>query len=228
MALLGSTFLTGCNSIPDFIAAGSLMLFQQTSAPTSWTKQTTHNNKALRVVNGTAAPGGSTAFTTVFTSRAVQGSVAQEAAGGSVGNTVAGGSVAQEAAGGSVGNTVAGGSVGNHTLQQSQIPSHNHQISVYPSGPGVNPGGPSIESHNDGGPAFTQVNTGDRGGNGAHDHPFSGSPHNHPFTGTQHSHPFSGSPHNHPFTGAQHSHGFTGTAQNFAVAYVDIIICAKN
>jgi len=59
MAILGNTTLTGCNSIPDFIAAGSLMMFQQTASPTSWTKQTTHNNKALRVVSGTAGTGGS-------------------------------------------------------------------------------------------------------------------------------------------------------------------------
>lgn len=47
--------------------AGTLMLFQQTSAPTGWTKQTTHDNKALRVVSGTAGSGGTSAFTTVFT-----------------------------------------------------------------------------------------------------------------------------------------------------------------
>ena len=75
MAVLGSTSLTGCNSIPDFIAGGSLMLFQQTSAPSGWTKGTSHNNKALRVVTGTASSGGSTAFTSVFTSRSVPGSV---------------------------------------------------------------------------------------------------------------------------------------------------------
>ena len=34
--------------------AGTLMLFQQTAAPTGWTKQTTHDNKALRVVSGVA------------------------------------------------------------------------------------------------------------------------------------------------------------------------------
>jgi len=44
------------------------MLFQQTAAPTGWTKQTTHNNKALRVVSGTASSGGSVAFTTAFAS----------------------------------------------------------------------------------------------------------------------------------------------------------------
>lgn len=48
--------------------AGTLMLFQQTAAPTGWTKQTTHDNKALRVVSGTASSGGTVAFTTAFTS----------------------------------------------------------------------------------------------------------------------------------------------------------------
>lgn len=46
--------------------AGTLMLFQQTAAPTGWTKETTHNDKALRVVSGTATSGGTSAFTTVF------------------------------------------------------------------------------------------------------------------------------------------------------------------
>jgi hypothetical protein len=49
-----------------FMDSGTLMLFQQTSAPTGWTKQTTHNDKALRVVSGTASSGGSSAFSTVF------------------------------------------------------------------------------------------------------------------------------------------------------------------
>lgn len=49
--------------------SGTLMLFQQTTAPTGWTKQTTHDNKALRVVTGTAGSGGTTAFTSVFTNQ---------------------------------------------------------------------------------------------------------------------------------------------------------------
>jgi hypothetical protein len=57
------------------IPSGTLMLFQQTSAPTGWTKQTTHDNKALRVVSGTAGTGGSVAFTTAFGTPAVSGSV---------------------------------------------------------------------------------------------------------------------------------------------------------
>jgi hypothetical protein len=51
--------------------AGTKVLFQQTTAPIGWTKDTTHNNKALRVVSGTASSGGTTAFTSVFTSRTI-------------------------------------------------------------------------------------------------------------------------------------------------------------
>jgi hypothetical protein len=53
--------------------AGTLMLFQQTAAPTGWTKQTTHNDKALRVVSGSASSGGVQAFSTVFGRTATDG-----------------------------------------------------------------------------------------------------------------------------------------------------------
>jgi len=46
--------------------SGTSMLFAQTTAPTGWTKSTTHDDKALRVVSGTAGSGGSVAFTTAF------------------------------------------------------------------------------------------------------------------------------------------------------------------
>ena len=55
------------------IPAGTAMLFAQTAAPTGWTKSTTHDNKALRVVSGAASSGGSVAFTSAFTSQAVTG-----------------------------------------------------------------------------------------------------------------------------------------------------------
>jgi hypothetical protein len=48
------------------IPAGSAMLFAQTSAPSGWTKSTTHNDKALRVVSGSASSGGSVNFSTLF------------------------------------------------------------------------------------------------------------------------------------------------------------------
>jgi hypothetical protein len=55
--------------------SGTKMLFQQTTAPTGWTKDTTHDDKALRVVSGTASSGGTVAFTTAFASKAVTGTV---------------------------------------------------------------------------------------------------------------------------------------------------------
>lgn len=56
-------------------ASGTLMLFQQTAAPTGWTKETTHNNKALRVVSGTVSSGGSVDFDVAFASQSVAGTV---------------------------------------------------------------------------------------------------------------------------------------------------------
>lgn len=57
------------------LPAGTALLFVQTNAPTGWTKSTTHNNKALRVVSGAASSGGTVAFSTAFASQAVSGTV---------------------------------------------------------------------------------------------------------------------------------------------------------
>lgn len=73
LTVTGTT--TGINEFPS----GTVMLFAQTSAPTGWTKSTTHNNKALRVVSGAAASGGSVDFTTAFSSQAVSGTVGNTA-----------------------------------------------------------------------------------------------------------------------------------------------------
>jgi hypothetical protein len=54
---------------------GTAIVFAQTAAPTGWTKSTVHDNKALRVVSGTASSGGSVAFTSAFTSQGVSGTV---------------------------------------------------------------------------------------------------------------------------------------------------------
>jgi hypothetical protein len=82
--------------------SGTLMLFQQTTAPTGWTKQTTHDNKALRVVTGTASSGGSNTFSGVF-------NTAVAVSGTSNNSTV----------------TISGSTAG-HTLTLSEIPSHRH------------------------------------------------------------------------------------------------------
>lgn len=64
--------------IPSF-PAGTVMLFAQTAAPTGWTKLSTHNNKSLRVVSGTAGSGGSVSFTTAFSARNVDATVLTQA-----------------------------------------------------------------------------------------------------------------------------------------------------
>ena len=89
----------------DAFASGTKMLFVQTAAPTGWTKSTTHDNKALRIVSGTAGSGGTTAFTSVFGSRTPAGSV--DASGLSAGAT---------------------------TLSTAQMPSHTHTTTFNPSG----------------------------------------------------------------------------------------------
>jgi hypothetical protein len=69
-----ATFATTAGSISS-IPSGTRMLFAQTSAPTGWTKQTSNDNSALRVVSGTAGSGGSLDFTAAFTTRSVTGTV---------------------------------------------------------------------------------------------------------------------------------------------------------
>lgn len=89
-------------TVPDAVPSGTVMLFVQSSAPTGWTKSTTHNNKALRVVSGTVSSGGNAAFTTAFASYTPSGNV----------------SVA--------GSVSMSGNIGSTTLSTNQIPSHKH------------------------------------------------------------------------------------------------------
>lgn len=88
---------------PSPFDAGTVMLFQQTAAPTGWTKLTTQDDKALRVVSGTAGTGGSVAFTTAFASQTPSGSVSVNISGVSAAAT---------------------------TLSTTQIPSHTHSITL--------------------------------------------------------------------------------------------------
>ena len=93
----GITFPSGLvQSDSAGFSSGTVMLFVQTSAPTGWTKSTTHDNKSLRVVSGTAGSGGSVDFTTAFASQTPTGTVSVS------------------------------GTVGSTTLTTSQIPSHTH------------------------------------------------------------------------------------------------------
>ena len=80
--------------------AGTVTVFNQTSAPTGWTKDTSnYDNFALRIVTGSASTGGSVDFTTAFASQTPTGSVSITSVSGSAGDT---------------------------TLSTPQIPSHSH------------------------------------------------------------------------------------------------------
>jgi hypothetical protein len=154
--------------IQALIPTGTKMLFQQTAAPTGWTKDTTHDNKALRVVSGTAGSGGSVAFSTAFASQAVSGSIA---------------------------NTTATGTVGNTTLTTAQLPTHRHQVrgDFRADSVGIRFGSNGSTNSSNVNPASAIENTNtytgllfgwDTGSGNAHNHSFTGTAHNHSFTGT--------------------------------------------
>lgn len=98
-AFVAAAIATAVAAIVTF-PAGTKMLFIQTAAPTGWTKDTTHNDKALRVVSGAASSGGSVAFATAFASKTPTGTVGVS------------------------------GTVGGHALTLSEIPSHAHTFTI--------------------------------------------------------------------------------------------------
>lgn len=146
-----------------FIPSGTKMLFQQSTAPTGWTKDTTHNNKALRVVSGAAGSGGSVVFTDAFTNIS-----------------------------GTSGATVAGGTVGGTALTIAQMPLHGHPFQAsytsQTSASSQTTGGfmtntsASTQAAYTGGASSAQgQQIGGQGGGQAHDHTFTGASHTHTF-----------------------------------------------
>lgn len=58
----------------DSFAPGTQLLFIQAAAPSGWTKSTSYDNYALRIVSGTGGgTGGSVAFSTAFANRSLSG-----------------------------------------------------------------------------------------------------------------------------------------------------------
>jgi hypothetical protein len=88
---------------PEF-ASGTRMTFNQTNAPTGWTKSTSVDNAAFRLVSGSVSTGGTVDFTTAFASQTPSGSVSISSISGSAGAT---------------------------TLTTPQIPAHSHVINQY-------------------------------------------------------------------------------------------------
>ena len=70
----GSTGAQGATGTTGTVfTSGTRMLFQQSTAPTGWTKDSTRNNRALRIVNGTVGDGGGNGFAEVLTSTVTTG-----------------------------------------------------------------------------------------------------------------------------------------------------------
>ena len=150
-----TAFVTTAVGNAEPFPQGTSMLFQQTSAPTGWTKSTTHNDKALRLTSGTVGTGGSVAFTTAMGTPA--GSVS-----GVPGNNFAVGA----------GNLAVSmsGSISNTTLSTSQIPSHSHSFS-FQQGSNSSSANPNANAGFQNPNALTgNVSTGNAGGGGAHNH----------------------------------------------------------
>jgi hypothetical protein len=202
-----TTIATTAFVIGQQFPSGTRMLFQQTSAPTGWTKDVSQNDKALRIVSGSVTTGGTTAFSTVFASRTPAGTV---------GNTIATGSINSATSTGTVGGTA---------LTEAQLPSHRHFIAANDTVVST----PALSASNyvayrrsdtNNSPNYTLTGTIDADATlGLSGATGSGSTHTHSLTMNSHSH---------TLTMDTHNHTFTGTALDFAVQYVDVIIAAKD
>lgn len=146
MSINSSQVVTFANPPAGVFPSGTALVFSQTAAPTGWTKSTTHNNKALRIVSGTAGSGGSTGFTSAFGTPSVSGTISVS------------------------------GTVGATTLTTAQIPSHTHQAASYQTTVGWSGNSPGqVFSNNLNFNGIGAVNTGSAGSGGSHDHSFTGS-----------------------------------------------------
>jgi microcystin-dependent protein len=132
--------------------SGTRMLFQQTAAPTGWTKDTAHNNKALRIVSGTAGSGGSVSFTAAFAASRTSDA-----------HTL---SLTQIPAHTHSGSGLTAASSGDHA--------HTYTVDVFPAGSGgLDGGGSQTTANTSTAGAHTHSisgSTGNAGGGGSHSH----------------------------------------------------------
>ena len=140
----GTTWVSASNA-PEF-QTGTRMTFNQTSAPTGWTKDTSTNDAAFRLVSGAVGSGGSVDFTTAFASQTPSGSVSISSISGSAGAT---------------------------TLSTPQIPSHNHTWPWILTGPGSQQVTQSLDQNIYSVGSGIEITTSSTGGGSSHTHPFS-------------------------------------------------------
>jgi len=137
--------VTSTNLLPS----GTRLLFHNSSAPTGWTKDTTINDSALRVVSGTPGSGGSAGFASALGSPSVSGSV----------------SLSGEPGAGNLAVSVSGNvNIGSTTISTAQMPSHSHPI---PGGNFISNVGNTVRSEFE---TSGDLDTLSTGSSGSHNH----------------------------------------------------------
>jgi hypothetical protein len=228
---------SGAGTLPTFqalIPSTTRMLFQQTSAPTGWTKETNaaYNDIGLRVVTGAAGSGGTVAFSTVFsTSRATDSqSPATNAVSPGTGDAASPGTNAVSPGTGDAAspgtNAVSPGSTDGHVLTIAQMPAHNHPGTYF---------GSAVSVINAALAGDTTAGTGSvpsQGGGGAHSHTI-GTTHSHTVNSHTHAH---SATHSHTVNSHTHAHSATHSHtvnshahnSNLNVSFRDIIVATKD
>jgi hypothetical protein len=207
MAILQGSSLTNCLYIPDFIPSGTVMVFESTSAPTSWTKSSTHNDKSLRIVNGpVTTTSASSSFSTVLSASRTLTTPATD--GRQTGYQFAPGpaniSTQSSTPPITLGNALA--TPGPHTHGYQYNPDVNRTNAPTPTA------SRAVRA--------SAAGTAAAGGGGVQ--------HTHSLTAVAHSHTVSGQDHLHTITESPHAHGVTFDAQPFAVYYRDVILATKD
>ena len=115
----GINFPDNTTTTTNLLPSGTRLVFHNSSAPTGWTRDTSINDTALRVVSGSTGSGGSTGFTSALGSPSVSGSV----------------SLSGEPGSGNLSTSISGNvNIGSTTLSTSQMPSHSHSFPVRDGG----------------------------------------------------------------------------------------------
>ena len=221
------------------IPTGSVMLFYQSAAPTGWTKITTQNNKALRVVSGSGGgTGGSNNFTSAFdSSRPVP--LLQHNHTANSANQSSNHSHSANASSSSGGNGAHG-----HSFSDN----HSHNVSGNSNNNGNHTHGTPSGLGDGDGSAFSNVGDGQGGGSGVnstsnsaggHSHNVSGNTNNATVSGntgnqSNHSHNVNtnvsvgNNNSNHKHTITVSNNGSSGASMDFDVQYIDVLICSKD
>lgn len=187
------------------IPPGSKMLFYQASAPTGWTKLTTDNNKTLRVVSGSGGgSGGTNAFSNTFTSLTVP-LPRHNHTGNSLKNNIGHSH--------NKGNTSSANAFHSHGINAGGASGSfvtNVSVSNSPAFPGEREERIENIIVSKGNVTYTQQNV--ISDNAKHDHTTN----------------IGNETQNHTHAITLDYEGVTGAAIDFAVQYIDVIICRKD